>query len=62
MQHVKPLVRDAGDKANEIVLPSKKNQEGYLSDGQPSRSDAKRLVMLRTWDVIVDELESKDKA
>lgn len=39
MKDIKPLVRDTGDEANEIVLASKKNQQGYLSDGQPSCSD-----------------------
>lgn len=39
MKYIEPLVRDTGDEANEIVLASKKNQEGDLSHGQPCCSD-----------------------
>ena len=39
MKYIKPFVRDTGDKANEIALASKENQQWYLSDGQPGCSD-----------------------
>ena len=39
MNYVKPLVRHTGKEANEIVFASKKDQEGYLSHGQPRCSD-----------------------
>ena len=40
MKYVESLVRDTGHEANEVVLAGKKDQEGYLSDGQPRCSDA----------------------
>ena len=62
MNYVKPLVRHTGNEANEIVFASKKDQEGYLSHCQPRCSDTQRLLMLRTWSVIVDKLECKNEA
>ena len=62
MEYIEAFVRDARNKANEIVLASKKDQQWDLSYGKPTSTETQSSVMLCTGDIIINELESQDKA
>ena len=61
MEDVQALIRNACDKANEIILTSKEDQERHLGYSKPAGTNAQGCVVLRARNVIVDEFKSKDE-
>ena len=61
MEDIQALIRNACDKANEIILTSEEDQERHLGDSKPAGTNSQGCVVLRARNVIVDEFKSKDE-
>jgi len=61
VEDIQALIRNACDKANEIIFTSEEDQERHLGYSKPASTNAQRCVVLCARNVIVDEFESKDE-
>ena len=61
MEDVQALIRNTGNKADDIILTSEEDQERHLGYSKPAGTNGQGCIVLRARNIVVYEFKSKDE-